>query len=179
MGRLTKSDLNNVGIHDMKTLSNWMKKNIKYKNMIKLMNPKELFEKKYGSCHDQVLFELSALRLLGYKVSAYFIMEHDNKEINSQGGETHSYVIIHDNNDYYWFENAWTTHAGIHKVDNPKFIKEWHKNNKWGNYKKFTELEIVRFVGKPGDSLQELVNRCFNEDDNINESVTFNTIKKS
>lgn len=173
---LTKQELASLGIRDLRTLQRWMKNNIRYKNFTQLMTPREVMEEKKGSCHDQVVFEMAALKALDYSPTAYFVLEHDDKPNNSQGGETHSYVVVKDNGGLYWLENAWEQYAGVNEITNPKFIKQAHKERAWGDSNKFKELEVVRFAGQPGDSLQQLVDRCFNDKQEIdkpkkNESV--------
>lgn len=160
---LTKKELVQYGIRDLRTFQRWLKNNVKYKNMTTLMSPREVLEQKRGSCHDQVVFELAVLKVLGYSPSAYFVLEHDNKPTSSQGGETHSYVVVKDNGKLYWLENAWSNHAGLNEVTNPKFIIQAHQERVWGDSNKFPELEVVHFAGQYGDSLQELVNHCFND----------------
>lgn len=160
---LTKKELVQYGIRDLRTFQRWLKNNVKYKNMTTLMSPREVLEQKRGSCHDQVVFELAVLKVLGYSPSAYFVLEHDNKPTSSQGGETHSYVVVKDNGKLYWLENAWSNHAGLNEVTNPKFIIQAHQERVWGDSNKFPELEVVHFAGQYGDSLQELVDHCFND----------------
>lgn len=147
-------------IMDANSLSKWMKRNIKYSNMTKLMSPEELVNKKSGCCHDQVLFELTALRALGYRPKAWFVYEGTS---DGKGGETHSYITFTDKDGkLYWFENAWSDMAGIHKIDNEyEFFLDMHSNGKWGNIKKYPEEDISVFRGKPGMTLQDLVNAQF------------------
>lgn len=147
-------------IIDANSLSKWMKRNIKYSNMTKLMSPEELVNKKSGCCHDQVLFELTALRALGYRPKAWFVYEGTS---DGKGGETHSYITFTDKDGkLYWFENAWSDMAGIHKIDNEyEFFLDMHSNGKWGNIKKYPEEDISVFRGKPGMTLQDLVNAQF------------------
>ena len=147
-------------IIDANSLSKWMKRNIKYSNMTKLMSPEELVNKKSGCCHDQVLFELTALRALGYRAKAWFVYEGTS---DGKGGETHSYITFTDKDGkLYWFENAWSDMAGIHKIDNEyEFFLDMHSNGKWGNIKKYPEEDISVFRGKPGMTLQDLVNAQF------------------
>lgn len=155
-----KNWLSENNITDANSLSKWMKRNIKYSNMTKLMSPEELVNKKSGCCHDQVLFELTALRALSYKPKAWFVYEGTS---DGKGGETHSYITFTDKDGkLYWFENAWSDMAGIHKVDNEyEFFLDMHSNGKWGNIKKYPEDDISVFRGKPGMTLQDLVNAQF------------------
>ena len=166
---LTKQELASLGIRDLRTLQRWMKNNIRYKNFTQLMTPREVLKEKKGSCHDQVVFEIAALKALGYSPTAYFVLEHDDKPNNSQGGETHSYVVVKDNGKLYWLENTWDRYAGVNEITNPKFIIQAHKERAWGDVNKFKELEVVRFAGQPGDSLQQLVDHCFNDKQEIDK----------
>lgn len=166
---LTKQELASLGIRDLRTLQRWMKNNIRYKNFTQLMTPREVLKEKKGSCHDQVVFEMAALKALDYSPTAYFVLEHDDKPNSSQGGETHSYVVVKDNGRLYWLENAWEQYAGVNEITNPKFIKQAHKERAWGDSNKFKELEVVRFAGQPGDSLQQLVDHCFNDKQEIDK----------
>lgn len=166
---LTKQELTSLGIRDLNTLQRWMKNNIRYKNFTQLMTPREVLKEKKGSCHDQVVFEMAALKALGYSPTAYFVLEHDDKPNNSQGGETHSYVVVKDNGRLYWLENAWEQYAGVNEITNPKFIRQAHKERAWGDSNKFKQLEVVRFAGQPGDSLQQLVDHCFNDKQEIDK----------
>lgn len=150
-----------------KELSAWMKKNIKYTNYTKLMTPDEVYESKKGSCHDQVMFELSALRKMGYKPKALFIIEY-NENDDGRDNETHSLVYYEKNNKVYWFENAWGGMEGIHEFKSVQDLKDkliqLHNSGKMGNCNKYPELEITSFKShKPGESLQELVDICVNE----------------
>ena len=166
---LTKQELASLGIRDLRTLQRWMKNNIHYKNFTQLMTPREVLKEKKGSCHDQVVFEMAALKALGYSPTAYFVLEHDDKPNNSQGGETHSYVVVKDSGRLYWLENAWEQYAGVNEITNPKFIRQAHKERAWGDSNKFKQLEVVRFAGQPGDSLQQLVDHCFNDKQEIDK----------
>ena len=144
-----------------KDLSNWMRRNINYKQMGNLMTPEEVLKEKNGCCHDQVVFELSALRQLGYRPSAWLVFEYN--ESNGQAGETHSYVTYTRNGKLMWFENAWGGHAGIHEVRSHTFIEDMHKSHEWGNINQYPSLEITKFKYNTGDSLQELIDRSTNE----------------
>ena len=90
-------------------LSNWMKKNIKYKEFTKLMSADEVMKERKGSCHDQVMFELYWLKKLGYNPKAIFFIEYND----NNGGETHSFVYYNKKDKVCWFENAWGGNEGI------------------------------------------------------------------
>lgn len=155
-------------------LSIWMKRNISYANFTKLMSAEEVYEKKKGSCHDQVVFELKVLRSMHLNPKAVFLIEY-NENSDGRDAMTHSFVYYNMNNKVYWFENAWGDYKGIHEYDSVKNmkndIKRMHKSGKWGNFKKYPEIEITSF-GKheSGETLQELVNKCVNESTYIEEA---------
>lgn len=167
---------NNLNFSTPKELSNWMRKNIKYKNFTKLMSPKEVLKEKRGSCHDQVMFELYYLSKINLKPKALFLIEY-NKENKGTDNITHSLVYYEINNNLYWFENAWGGQEGINKVKDlyelKSLLKELHDKNKFGNHKKYPELEIVSFKKhKRGETLQELVDICLNDNIAINEDYS-------
>ena len=147
-----------------KRLSEWMKRNIKYKNFNKLMDHDEVLETKSGSCHDQVMFEL--VELSEYHPRALFVIEYTNKEVqDDHTNMTHSLVYYHNNGKTCWFENAWGGMEGIHEFKNLKELKEklkeLHREGKFGNYKKYPYLEISPFRNhKAGENLQQFVDIC-------------------
>ena len=150
------------GVQSPEDLSRWMKSNIRYDSSNHpLYTPEEVMENKKGNCHDQVLFERAVLGKLGYSTGALFLFEHDGK---GQGGETHSICYYIKDGKTNWFENAWTPKAGIHKYNSkPELIdafKQMHNSGTWGNHNNFPELEIETFKGKPGMSLQQVVDVC-------------------
>lgn len=160
---------------DLKTdddLLKWMQKNIRYVNFTKLKSAEEVFDSKTGSCHDQVMYELNELRKLGYKnVQVWFIMECTDQ---GQGGETHSAVTYEKDGKTYYFENAWSKNAGIHELKDSveKLFYWYHKNGKWGNIKEYENIGVSRFNGKPGMSLQDLVNSS----ETVTESMVLNEL---
>ena len=148
-------------------LSNWMKRNISYSNMTSLKTPDELLSSKTGSCHDQVAFEMSALKKLGYHPSAWLVFEYNE---SGQSGETHSYVTYKKDGKLYWFENAWGGKEGIHEISSTKFIEDMHKSGSWGDINKYPNIEITKFKINYGDSLQELIDRSTIDESVISES---------
>lgn len=170
---ITKAELSKLGIRDLRTFQRWLKNNIKYENMTKLKSPREVMESKHGCCHDQVIFELDVLRTLGYKPRAYFAIEFND----TQGGETHSYVIVEDHGKMYWLENAWGRYAGLNEVDRSTFLKQAHEERVWGDINRFPDIEIKRFVGTPGDDLQTVVDRSLNDKKPMDESTLGNLVR--
>ena len=157
---MESSLIDSLNITSIDDLMNYMR-GISYSEFNKLKTPKELIETKSGSCHDQTAFELYILKRLGIKSGALFFLEYNSK--TNQGGMTHSFAYYIDNNQYYWFENAWDDFRGIHKFSSlseiKKVILSMHKNKKFGNIKTYDNIEFSSFRYKYGDTLQELVNR--------------------
>lgn len=146
-----------------KGLSKTLRK-LKYKEFTKLMSPKAVEKLKKGSCHDQVMYEMSELRKMGINPKATFVMECSN---NGQGGMTHSFVHYKNGKKTVWLENAWESKAGIHEYNSLNDIKrefrKAHKDGSFGNSKTYNNLIFGNFDDrkhKPGESLQELVNKC-------------------
>lgn len=146
-------------INTPKELSNWMKTNIHYKEYDRLMTANEVFDKKKGSCHDQVNFEVEFFKKFNLKYGKEFIIEYNEGE--SSGGRTHSFIWFTTKGKYYWFENAWGGEQGIHGpydsiIDIKKEVKEkMLKNSRFSN----VEFSSVKNV-KPGMSLGEFVTSC-------------------
>lgn len=136
----------------------------KYKEYTKLMSHDEVEKSKRGSCHDQVMYEMTELRKMGIKPKAMFVMEIDSK---GNGGMTHSFVYYKNGDKLSWLENAWRERAGITDYvsvkDIIKSIKKAHASGNFGNKSKYNNLVFGTFNDKehtPGESLQELVNKC-------------------
>ena len=156
----------NAQVNGVKSLSEHMK-NFKYKEYTKLMSPEQVKKNKSGSCHDQVMYEMSELRKLGIKPKAKFVMEYDN---NGQGGMTHSFVYYKNGDQTTWMENAWKDRAGVNHYDSIKDIereiRKAHKEGTFGNRSRFRNLVFTDFNDRehtPGETLQELVNKCLRQ----------------
>ena len=93
-------------------LYNWMHKNLKYKHTGKFLSVKEVYNNRYGDCHDQANFEIYFLKKMNLKCGRIFMIEYSTW--NSPGGATHTLAYYIQNNKYYWIENAWEAQAGIH-----------------------------------------------------------------
>lgn len=149
-----------------KALSRSMR-SIKYKDFTKLMSPDDVRRTRSGSCHDQVMYELLELRKLGLNPKATFVMEVDD---NGQGGMTHSFVHYKNGDKTSWFENAWSERSGIKDYNSLSAIKNEirkdHKSGAFGNRSRYKNLVFASFderKHRPGESLQELVNKCFSK----------------
>lgn len=155
-----------------KELSNWMKQNIKYKEYSTLMSGTDVFNKKCGSCHDQVEFEKDVLSGMGLHPRTLFFIEYKDGE--NAGGMTHSLVYYKENDKIYWFENAWGGQEGIHGPydsinDLKNDIKSLHA--KMDSSKRYPDLEFgtVKNV-KHGMKLNDFVSSCL--ENAILESIT-------
>lgn len=137
---------------------------IKYKKFTKLMSPEDVLKKKQGSCHDQVMYEMSELRKMGIEPKGKFVMEYND---NGQGGMTHSFVYYKNGDKISWIENAWSKRAGITDYDSMESIeadiRRAHKNGEFGNRSKYNRLIFSDFSDtdhKTGETLQDFVDIC-------------------
>ena len=148
-----------ISFNSPKELSDWMKKNIKYKEFTKLMSAEEVYAAEGGSCHDQAEFENYMFNIMNIKHGRIFFIEY-NKDSN-QGGMTHTFLYYKEKNKFYWFENAWGGQEGIHGPYNSiaemkDKVKELHMKNS-----KFDDIEFANVKNiKPGMNLQEYVDAC-------------------
>lgn len=140
---------------------------IGYKNFDKLKSHDEVAKTKKGDCHSQVMYEMEELKKLGVDPKAKFFIEYNPK--NNQGGQTHSFVYYKDpdTGKTVWFENAWGTQKGVHEYSNEqemiRDIKRKHKAEQTDDRKQYTNVQWAQFNPDdhdPGESLQELVNKC-------------------
>ena len=150
-------------------LSNFMRQNVKYSEFSSLKSPKDTLNSG-GSCHDQVMLEISELKKQGYDPKATFIMEYDPE--TGQGGTTHSFVTYEDDGKTCWLENAWGGREGIHKYDSFEDclndVKSKFKQDSTG----MSEIMVSNFDSSKhhvGETLQELVNIC--ADDELSHSA--------
>lgn len=146
-------------IKNPKELSAWMKTNIKYKEYDKLMTAEDVYNKKCGSCHDQVIFEEVFFNKWNIKHGKIFFIEYNEGE--QIGGNTHTLLYYIESNKYYWFENAWGGQEGIHGPYNSlNDLKEDVKSKDLKNSKfKNVEFSSVKNI-KTGMSLGDYVNAC-------------------
>ena len=140
---------------------------IKYKDFEKLKSHDEVSKTKSGDCHSQVMYETEELRKYGIDPKAKFFIEYDPN--TNQGGQTHSFVYFSDpvTKKTYWLENAWGSQKGLHEYKNEREmirdVMKKHKSEQTDDRKQFTKVEWGEFnpdEHTPGESLQELVNKC-------------------
>lgn len=82
-----------------------------------LLAPEELLKTKCGVCWDQVELERYLLDKEKINSSSYWICTYNNDNLPS-----HTFMVIEDNNAYYWFEHSWNKNKGIHKYKNLKLL---------------------------------------------------------
>lgn len=153
------------GSSDATAFSKQMR-SLKYDDTVHpLKSPDETLKSGSGNCHDQTLLELRELRKMGYKPQAHFCIEVNPK--TGQGGVTHSFVTYRENGAVKWFENAWGGREGIHSfasmADVKKEIEKAHKNGEFGDNVAHKQMLWGTFDDskvKPGDSLQDIVDKC-------------------
>jgi len=150
------------------TLFKQMQQDITYSEYTSLQSPEQTAKKKSGSCHDQVMYELDALKKAGVDAKARFVIEYDD---NGQGGTTHSYVYVNNGDHVLWLENAWGGKEGVHSFKSVDAIERYifrsQMKGEFGDPKKFPNLEFADFIPehhKPGEGLGDLVNICLNEE---------------
>lgn len=162
-------------INTPKELSNWMKTNIHYKEYDRLMTADEVFDKKKGSCHDQVNFEVEFFKKFNLKYGKEFLIEYNEGE--TSGGRTHSFIWFTTKGKYYWFENAWNGEQGIHGpydsiIDIKKEVKEkMLKSSRFNNI----EFSSVKNI-KPGMTLDEFVTACLESTQKASLSIAESSI---
>lgn len=121
----------------LKQLLNIMK-DIKYDNETNDENyivktPTQLIKTKSGICYDQVEFERVYFEKHKYQYKTYFAYEKEPVDDNP----THTFLIFKENDQYFWFENAWESYRGIHGPfktynDALKFVSiQFKKSSGW------------------------------------------------
>ena len=74
----------------------------------------DILKNLYGNCFDQVELERNWFLKNGYEIKTIYEMvklDYDNVY------PTHSFLVYHDNDCWYWFENADFNNRGIHKFN--------------------------------------------------------------
>ncbi len=177
-------EISSPSIKSPEELIHWMKRNLHYSNISKIKTWQEVLDSKSGCCHDFVMFEKHFFdkftHTLGTRYNTLFCMEF-NEGKEGVGGRTHSFIYWWDTEDkfgkplpesipkhYYWFEVAWESQQGIRGPYSS--IEDLKKDieKKMLSESKCDFVEFAPFRGKPGMSLQELVDACMNE--SVNEA---------
>lgn len=131
-----------------------------FQNYYRLQSPSELLETKFGVCWDQVELERYYFKQNNINCMSYFIVEYDGKEC-----PTHTFMVVNDQNKYFWFEHSWEPYRGIHEYNNlnlllldvkGKFNKMLEKRNI------STEEVIIYEYSEPTSGLNplEFFNHC-------------------
>jgi len=80
-----------------------------------LQTPEELALSQCGVCWDQVEFERDFLEKRGVSVETYFVCTYDGDNLPS-----HTFLVVEENHQFYWFEHSWGEYKGICKYDSLK-----------------------------------------------------------
>ena len=155
-------------------LSDWMSENIKYgfvdtNNTIhldfnqfvdyKLESPYEVYENKVGVCWDQTFFEAYIFKkYLKIKYKIFIIISND------ENNTSHSFLVYHRNNKFYYFENSYEKYRGIHQFSSEKDVIKFVLNNMKDdfNIKDYTIREIIKEPNF-GCKGSEFYNFCLND----------------
>ena len=78
----------------------------------RLQSPDKLLDSKYGVCWDQVELERYLFNQAKIPCDSYFIYLNDH-----DGLPSHTFMVITDNNKYYWFEHSWYDYKGIQEYN--------------------------------------------------------------
>ena len=179
-------------INDAKDLYNWMHKNIKYKSDGIYHSPEEVITSKSGDCHDQAELEKVCLSKLGYIAIKLFMVEY--YDYSKPGGATHTLTIFTENKPFdinykwYWFENAWESKSGIHKLEDSlspekmyaPIFKSWRWSGKcdklyWTQVRANLKYgcDLGEYVGKLTPE-KEPKKHIYYKDQSLNESYVIN-----
>ena len=88
-----------------------------------LMTPQEVIENQCGICVDQVELERDWFQKHNYQ---YEVLNIQIFRQDSAPG--HVFLIYLENNNWYWFENAWGEYQGIHSYPTKEKLIEDIKN---------------------------------------------------
>lgn len=148
--------LSDLSFKTPEELQKWMQSNISYRNFSSCMSPEEVFKKKAGSCHDQVVFTEYFFKKMKLKYGKLFFMEYDKGK--GAGGMTHTLIFFYKDDEMYWFENSWDSERGINgPYKNLSDLKKDVKK-KFMKISKYDSMFFSRKVLlKEGMNLQEIV----------------------
>lgn len=125
-----------------------------------LQSPEECIKNKYGVCWDQVEVERYYLEQEEIKSTSYFIIAYDKKI-----EPTHTWIVVKDNQSYYWIEHSWEPYRGIHEYQSIDQLlidvkEKFEDSIKKQNIKNYS-IEIYKYQ-KPKSHLNcmEFMNYC-------------------
>ena len=107
---------------------------------------KELLITKVGTCWDQVELERMWFIEHGYNIKTYFLFFESGGSL-----PTHTFLIYEDNGIWYWFENAFFNHRGIHKYSSIKEALEEVKKK---------QIEYAKVKEEVKSCEYEVINKC-------------------
>ena len=92
-----------------------------------LERPTDVLNNAIGNCWDQVELERDWFLKHNYEIITIYhqvMLEYENPY------PTHTFLVYKENNKYYWFENSWDTHRGIHEFNSFDDLLEYeYKKN--------------------------------------------------
>lgn len=131
-----------------------------FQNYYHLQSPNELLKTKFGVCWDQVELERYYFKQNNINCMSYFIVEYDGKEY-----PTHTFMVVQEDNKYFWFEHSWEPYRGIHEYSTLKLllldVKD--KFNKMLKKRNISIEEVVIYeYSEPNSNLnsEQFFNHC-------------------
>lgn len=77
-----------------------------------LNTPEKTIKDKMGVCWDQVELERKYFDSINVKTKSYFICNYDGSFF-----PTHTFLVVFQNNKYYYFENSWLPYKGVEEFN--------------------------------------------------------------
>lgn len=107
-------------------------------------SPREVAKTKKAVCYDLVELQRLLLTAFDYEFKTFFAYAGlpitDNK--------THTFVIVEEDDEFFWFESAWKPNAGVHGPFNSYndavyFIEGLFKDDGWKDFhvKEYKEFD--------------------------------------
>ena len=100
-----------------------------------LQSYKDMLKTKAGVCFDQV--ELERHYLYNRDITSYFICYY------GEFLQSHTFLVVKENNKYIWFEHAWEKYRGIHKYNSLDELLNDVKNKFMNEYNIFDKDKIL------------------------------------
>ncbi|MDD2203054.1 MAG: hypothetical protein PHT75_03115 [Bacilli bacterium] len=90
-----------------------------FANFYILQSIDQILENKTGVCWDQVELERHFFEKNALKYETYFLIYYNDKSC-----PTHTFLIFESNNSWFWFENSFYKHRGIHQYSDKNILFE-------------------------------------------------------
>lgn len=92
-------------------------------NKYRIKSPKELMKCKYGVCWDKTELERYYLENDDIECDSYCIVCYDGIM-----DPTHTFIVVQDNDKFYWLEQSWENHSGVKEYDSINSLLKDVKN---------------------------------------------------